>query len=190
MAKCEICKDGKDFKNLPVHVRNKHKMTMMEYNEKLRKPDILEQEEVSTLVEQQEVKPPKAEMLVESDDNIVENITTTGANRTKEIFRDYQKDPNRPLSEFMKEMTVDSEEELRAIIRQFKTGSPLPVHEQMKQRENYADAQAKKLLDKDDVEVTMLATAEVLQNKYGYEVVDVRSPQGTKPKTWVLKRRM
>ena len=177
--KCKICNE--DFSNLGVHLKRKHGLTTQEYYKRVKEHTLGEveapvKEEVPKL---QEMEPDVSQV----------ETTTTNKKITESIFKEYKKDPDRPLSEFLKEMTLENEAELRAIVRQYKTGSPLPVHEQMKQRESYADLQAQKLLDKDEVEVTMLPTAEVLQNKYGYEVVDVRSSQGTRPKTWVLKRR-
>jgi hypothetical protein len=58
----------------------------------------------------------------------------------------------------------------------------------LKQKMNIGEDIAEKLKDQTSAEVTNVEAAEVLVTKYGFTCTDVRSPKGSTPKTWVLKK--
>jgi hypothetical protein len=167
MEICRIC--NKEFSNLAVHVRQSHKMTMDEYKSSGEEFDEFENVEVLT---------------PESTDKI------SSSDLTKNIFSGSveEKDPNRPLSEFLSEFDV-TEKEVRALIRQFKGGGKITVTQQIQNNQEFGEKNAEQYKDEENVSVTNLYVAEALVTKYNFEVTDVRSAKGNRPKTWVLRKK-
>ena len=196
--KCKIC--GRDFSKLHVHVRKAHNMGMIEYNKKY-----VTKEDSDGLQELQETDIPET---VEKAEEVEEVVITPTQQKVK-IFDGVivERDPNRPLSQFLEEMGIENEKELRRIIRAQRGEPGVDVIEQIRNNEESAEREAKELLkkNKDDanvIETTNLYVAEVLEKKYGYAVINVISAtpkqkfpganvmpdELVKPKTWVLQK--
>lgn len=199
--KCEIC--GKEFTNLGVHVNKSHRIPMDEYRKmyptnsegKEIVRDLAEGEEIA----EKEFKANAAEEAVEvtkldeADEylDMMSEAPVEAKVTNKEIrdgiFGKEETFSDKPLSDFLEKFDI-SEKELRAIVRQYKTGSSVPVSQQLKQKEEIGLSGAEKLKNKEKVETYDLHIAEALTTKYGFECITVRSRKGNTPKTWVLRK--
>ena len=189
---CNIC--GKEYSNLGVHVNKAHRIPMSEYNKLYPDEKTTSDEVIMQKVEESSLKKDVVEevKLPEADADIVDS-EDTGVKVSPSVIRDgiFGEEvvyADKPLSVFLARYDV-TEKELRAIMRQYKTGSTVPVGQQIKQREDIGLSEAEKLKNESNVETTSLYTAEALTTKYGFECVTVRSKKGNTPKTWVLKKK-
>jgi len=168
--KCLICGDNKEHKNLGAHVWGAHKIKMDEY----RKTYVAVPDESESDIEEveQEIEP--------SDEGI------SYKDRVKSVFKDSEKFyTDKPMSTFLEDFEIN-EQELRDIVKQYKTGQPINVIQTVKKKEELAKKSAEELKDKDTVDVTDVHTAEELVKKYNFVVTEVRS----RPvKTWVLVKK-
>lgn len=178
---CEICK--KEFINLGVHVNKAHRISMDEYNKLYPKEGTINADDILKKDAVEETKLPDAD----GDFDTTAQDAVTPKEIRDGIFGEEESYSTRPLSVFLERYDI-SEKELRVIVRQYKTGSSVPVSQQIKQKEKIGLAGAAELKDKDDVETTNLHIAEVLTTQYGFECLTVRGKRGNTPKTWVLKK--
>jgi hypothetical protein len=116
----------------------------------------------------------------------------TPKDRTEGIFGKKTKPSEITLQEVLDHYNI-SEEELRKIIRTYKSGETISVTQTIAQKQKMASEEAQKViknakeLKQDKVEVHDVHTAEELVN-LGWVVETVRSPKGNSPKAWVLNR--
>ena len=159
---CKICKDGKPYGRLDVHIRHNHQMNTEEYA----KYDT----EAGEIVEFQPSEPIKP----------VDVINNIFDGKTKETHVE------QPLKVFLKEFEL-TEKELRAIVTNYKTGKPLPMQHIQKLNEQKGIEEANKLKEhKGIVTTTNLYTAEALTKYHGFRCIAVKSAQNTHPKVWEL----
>jgi predicted transcriptional regulator len=145
MDKCKIC--GREFKNLGVHVKNAHKMSMDEYN--------------TTFKAKDEVKPIEE---VESD-------IVTPTQRKEGIFG---KDEDILLSEFL-EMHDITRKELENLVKRYVAGSSIPVTQMQERQSKIALSQAEAFKDQKEVKTNSVSIAENLVKNYNFEVTAVTS---------------
>jgi len=143
MDKCKIC--GREFKNLGVHVKNAHKMSMDEYNTK----DI---EEVGEVEE-------------------VQTDSITPAQVKEGIFG---KDEDMLLSEFL-EMHDITRKELENLVKRYVSGSSIPVTQMQERQSKIALSQAEAFKDQKEVKTNSVSIAENLVKNYNFEVTAVTS---------------
>jgi len=159
---CKICKDGKMFKNLTAHLRTKHGMTRVDYDNAYSE----EFEEIEELSEEE----PKI---------------ITPADISKGIFgeqTDYTKWTVQELLDKY-EMTV---KELLGVVNNYKYGTPMDVTQTIKSNTDRGFAEAKRLKSKKEVRTTSLYTAEALVKNFGFKCITIeKTPL---PKTWVLQK--
>jgi len=161
---CKICNDEKPYKRLDIHIQNKHNMTLEEYN--VFDPT---QEEVKEFV-------PKAPI---SRKEVINNIFDNKAAESSKA--------NKPLREFLKEFDL-SEQDLRAIVKNYKEGKPLPYQQQNSLNERNGFSEARKLSSSTIVRTHNLYAAEALEKHFNYKCVTVKSATNNTPKVWVLER--
>jgi predicted transcriptional regulator len=143
MDKCKIC--GREFKNLGVHVKNAHKMSMDEYNTK----DI---EEVGEVEE-------------------VQTDSITPAQVKEGIFG---KDEDMLLSEFL-ELHDITRKELENLVKRYVSGSSIPVTQMQERQSKIALSQAEAFKDQKEVKTNSVSIAENLVKNYNFEVTAVTS---------------
>jgi hypothetical protein len=159
---CEVCK--KRFKNLGSHLRAKHQMSLAEYDDYVKNSH---------------------KMNIEAKGN----TKVTLKEREKRIFGEQERDVNRPLKDFLDEFDI-TEKELREIARKFMQGKPIDVKTSAKNKYEVGEKEAEKLKDKtEEVTVYRAETADILLNKYNFEVIKCVGRKGDVPKHWVLKKR-
>ena len=166
-GKCLICDDGKDYKILSQHIKLKHGLTMEEYEAQYL--NVLEEvDEIPAVVEE-----PK--------------IQITPAERIENIFGKEVSFVDKTVGELLEEYDL-CEKELRALLRKYKTGSELPVTQQIEQKLKLGAEGAEALKNENTVKTTVLEEAEALTKFHNFTVVDVISAKGMQKKTWVLKK--
>ena len=214
MAKtiCKIC--GKEFSNLGVHVNKAHRITLEAHN-KLEEGESVEKIDSSMLTETNLTEYQK---LVEKEEAIKEspistedseigelgesevpkieeasdltpptsNITTVDQIRDG-VFGEEVVGSGEPLQKLLDEFDV-TEKELRAMLRQYKTGSPLPVYQQLKKKQDKGKGGAKELKDEEKLETSDIFVAETFVDKYGFKCIRVDGKKGDSPKVWVLEK--
>lgn len=166
---CKICNDGKAYKNLNAHLRNKHNMLRFEYDAEYGKED----EQLEEMNEEEDFSPPST---VEEKQEI-----------STEIDREMK------LSEFLDAYNI-SEEQLRSIMgtkRAFKTS--IDMRTELLERQKTARRKCDKLIktykNKGDIfKNTDLDVVEMLVNEYGFKVTDVIGKRVNEPKHWVLEK--
>jgi hypothetical protein len=212
-TKCRICGKG-PFTNLGVHLNKAHKMTFEEYS-KLNTTDLanedlgelaeggivkeeglgeLKENEEDTKIEIDEI--PKEEFDAKFDEELgeidestlPEEVTTTVDQIRDGVFGEEKVGSDKPLQELLDEFDI-TEKDLRMVIRQYKTGSSLPVSQQIRVQQDRGLDGAVDLKDKKKVETVDLNIAEVLTTKYGFTCTAVRSRKGNRPKTWMLEKK-
>ena len=156
---CKICNNI--FKNLGAHVRSKHKMSLAEYDDYIVNSHKMDIE-------------PKG------------NTKTTGKELEERIWGKQERDVNRPLKEFLDEFNI-TEEELRSVARQFKTGTRIDVKTDAKNKHEIGLKGALELKGETHVETFNAVTAEILKTEYGF--IELQS-KGGPPKSWVLERKL
>jgi len=167
MITCKVCK--KEMKRLTIaHIATHGMKTMKEYEEY--GEELVEGlEEIATDIK--DLTTPEEEKITMSYDE-----------RREYLFKDKEKDPDRPLSQFLQEQGV-SESELESMIHKYKAGRELNVTEQINKNVNKGKEEAEKYKDKEKVEVHDVNTAESLEKYHRFTCTEVKS----KPiKTWVL----
>uniref|UniRef100_A0A6H1ZIR3 Uncharacterized protein n=1 Tax=viral metagenome TaxID=1070528 RepID=A0A6H1ZIR3_9ZZZZ len=113
-----------------------------------------------------------------------EKVTMTYKERMEYLFKDKEKDPDRPFSQFLKENGV-TEMELLGMIDKYKVGRELNVSEQIQRNIEQGKKEADKYKNKDEVEVTDVNIAESLEKNHGFTCIAVKS---SPRKTWVLTK--
>ena len=102
-----------------------------------------------------------------------------------------RKDPDRPLSEFLKECDL-TEGELINIVRQYWGDGTIPVHQKIKHDTSRGATEAAEIAKRNPPKTTTTAAhvAQVLEEKFGYKVVEVQSPNkmGISPKKYILEK--
>ena len=171
MIKCKLC--GGEFKGLELHLAaclKKHSITREMYDELDSDPTLTDgsEEPVTT-------SSTKPEHVV-SQAQIIERALSVE-----------HRDPDRPLSKALAEFDI-TEHEFISLLKQWKGEGSVPLTMRLKQKMNVGEDIAEELKDQTSAEVTNLEAAEVLVTKYGFTCTDVRSPKGSTPKTWVLKK--
>lgn len=183
---CKLCNDEKEYKNLQQHLKMAHNMTMEEYSD-LYGGDEDSFEEVDSsdsLIEDQIPKKEEDTPKVTDDSKIVISNTE----RKERIFDEPVVSwEERTIKEFLDGYDM-TEEELMALVRKYKTGSALPVNQQIEQKMKLGEKSAEKFKDQNYVETHSLEEAEVLTKNYNFKVLEVRSGKGTQKKTWVLRK--
>jgi hypothetical protein len=119
-----------------------------------------------------------------TEEAIPDKLTTK--DKREKLFGNQDKDPNRPLQEFLDEFKI-TEAELRNITRQYKDGYAIPATQSVKAKQDISVDEAKKLAEsgKNEIKTTNVLTAENLVKEHGYKVITVQSGP---PKTWVLQQ--
>ena len=169
MEKCKVC--GKELKTINKSHLKTHNMTIEEYEV------YVDSDELEPFLDPLDLD-DEIEELTEDE---VKTITPTEI--TENIFKDSVNNTEL-LSDFLEEFNLTIQE-LRSIVRQHKTGAPLPIPQQIKKDENRGLSGAKRLEDETNVETHDLHIAEALTTKFGFVCTEVRS----KPKkTWVLEK--
>lgn len=160
---CKICKDGKPWGRLDVHIRNVHKITPEQYE--------MYDSNLGEIVEFKHTDPITHTDLI---DNIFDG-------KTKKNSLD------EPLKEFLKEFDL-TEKDLRAIIHNYKEGKPLPLEQSQKLKETKGIEEANRVKDHNVVKTQHIHTAEALEKYHGFKCVAVYSAKGTIPKMWELEK--
>jgi len=161
--KCKIC--NKEMKKITVaHIATHGLRTLEEYEnygEELMED--IESADLTTIIPE-------------------EKITMSYEERKEYLFKDKEKDPERPLSQFLKEHGVN-ESELESMIHKYKAGIELNVTEQINKNINKGIEEAERYKDSNRVEVHDVNTAESLEKNHNFACIGVKS----KPtKTWIL----
>ena len=175
MIKCKIC--GGQYSNLEMHLTHclkKNNVTREGYNALPSGDELVIQEGVEEFTGDQE-----KESGYVSPKDLQRNIFK-GASKDR--------DPNRPLSEALKEFNV-SEEEFLAIMKRWHDGAEIPIEMVLERREAAGENAAKGLSVQDRVNTSKLEVAEALVKNYGFVVLEVQSAKGGRPKTWVLNKK-
>lgn len=155
MEKCKVC--GKKFKAVTQSHLKTHGLTLEEYQEKYSVSDFDETDEP-------EIKEPKEEK------------------PKNKVFDLKQKEyADLPLQEFLNDYEIN-EKELRAVVRKYKSGDPIPTSQEMKNKNDAAVTEAKKLKDLSEAKTHNLYVAEMLEKQFGFKTVSVKG----NPKTWTL----
>ena len=147
---------NKEFKNLGVHMRT-HVTP------------------VTTSVSDEDI----------SEMEIIDSVKITPQEIKSRIFKS-NKDPDRPLSEFLTEYAIASEDVLVKLINKSNVYS---LKDKMKSDLELAEIKAEKESreNKKLVFTSSLLVADILEKKYGYKCSDVKGPKNGKPKTWVMR---
>ena len=170
MEICKIC--NKEMKKMTTaHIATHGFKTLYDY-ESITKVIPIETELIEDLISAENISASELE----------EKITITYDERKEYLFANKEKDPERPLSEFLKEHNV-TEDEIVGMIHKYKVGVELNVKEQITKNIKKGKEEADKYKDKESVEVFDVNIAESLEKYHNFKCVSVKS----KPrKTWVL----
>jgi len=166
---CEIC--DKDFKNLAVHMRTKHGIA----------GPVKKVENLSEMKEMLKEETLQEETLPEI---VIDEDKLTTKDRREKLFGKNERDPDRPIREFLDEFGI-TETELRNITRQYKNGYALSASQSIKAKQDIGIKEAANLAEQSEVETKNIFTAETLEKQYGFAVLEVRSGP---PKMWVLRK--
>jgi len=154
---------GGNYKNLSLHVINKHKISMEDY-------------ETTEGMEEMELTDDETGEIKSGDvshKEILENIHSIKSIKDKTI------------GEWLEENKL-TEKELYDIVKNYRTGAPINTTQMIKKTMEAAESKAEDLVGQDIIEVTSVSVAEVLIKKHGYIHKETKS----KPvKTWILKRK-
>ena len=175
MVKCKLC--GGEYKSLEMHLTSclkKYKITREQYSEL---PDPVN--ETDEIKEVEEGALPEAEN--------AEEVVVTPKTLKENVFKTKKRDPDRPLSEALTEWGI-SEGEFIVLLKKWKGEGGVPVEMRMKQKMVIGEGIAETFKKKDYAEVPNAEAAEILIKYHDFKCIEVRSPKGTAPKTWVLKR--
>jgi len=177
--KCEIC--GAEKKNLILHVRTKHGISMEEYeasiSEGMEELDSIEEGMIQEAVEVTEVVPDKI----------------SPKDRQRNIFAgstEFERDINRPLKSFLDEFEV-TEEELRSVTRQYKGGRTISATQNVANKLKLSEKTAKQISDeyKDgNIDVYESEVAGTLVEKFGFKCVKTVPKTDTSRKKWILSK--
>ena len=170
--KCKLC--GGEFKSLEMHLTT----CLKKYNITREAYEVLDTD--PTLSDSSDELAPVT--IPEKQEGVV-----TPVQAVDRVFKVGQRDPNRPLSEALQEFNI-TEHELISILKKWKGEGNVPLEMRIKQRMSIGEELAKQYEGKTSAEVSNPEAAEVLVKNYGFKCIEVRSPKGTTPKTWVLKK--
>lgn len=171
LVTCKLC--GKEVKGLELHLTHclkKHSITREMY-------DTLDMD--STLADGMEEIPEEPAK--------TEKKGITHKEVESNIFNVKQRDPDRPLSEALQEFDI-TEHEFISLLKQWKGEGNVPLEMRLKQKAKIGYETAEKFKDQEIAEVHTVESAETLEKEFGFKCIEVRSPKGTTPKTWVLKK--
>jgi len=170
---CEICK--KPYKSLLNHVKS-HSMSWIEYTKEYKVP----QEYLEFIEEQVKLGKIKEKVLTAKP-----KTTITKKEQSKEIFK--PKKEIVTLHQFLEDVGM-KEGELRALIKSYKRGDPLPINLQQKAVIVTAEREAERKSKFDSLKIKDLNIAEILVTKYNFVVETVKQATATRPKEWILRK--
>lgn len=159
LKKCNIC--GREFKNLKLHVLNKHKMSLEDYEKQFE------------------------EEIVEMDEPVQDKVSITGKDKYVKPFNGVtEKEPEEnPISSLLKEFGIDLKE-LRSLLKRYVGGDPVNVTQEIERKKRIGEMKAEELKDRDEISISLLNVAEELVNKHGFTCYSVTS----NPKTYHLRK--
>jgi len=131
------------------------------------------------------------EASVEEDFSEIEEVDTvkiTPKEINSRIFKQ-DKDPKRPLSEFLDEYEITEDE----LVRLVKGSRVFSVKDKAKSDLELAEIEVEKYKNEKLAFVTNLLVADLLEKRYNFKCTEVKGPRISssglpKPKTWVMKK--
>ncbi len=165
MEVCKVC--GKQFRKITIMHLRTHNMSFEEYDA---------------------YNPNNKKINLEPKGNTKVSLEE----REENIWGKQERDINRPLKDFLDEFDI-TEKELREIARKFKSGKPIDVKTNAKNKYEVGEKEAEEL-DRDmkkgeEVKTFRAETADILLNKYHFEVLKCVGKKPDVPKHWVLRKR-
>jgi len=183
---CKICNDGKEYKNLSSHLRQKHDMSYEEYNIYVR-----EQGNMKKFMEAAEEDMKEESIndeVVDIDEEIEEEV------EEDEKVVDTDDVSNEDLLKLLNKFNISPEKMVELIIASA-TGKDKNISDservdrEIQSRLEAGQTEADALAGQEKVVTEHLHTAEMLQKRYGYVTTKVDSAGNTKPKTWHLVKK-